>query len=135
MDKNFNNQGFTLAIETGIGSGSLSIFKNGKLLDYSSTNVSELKVDNLLENISELLQKQKIKKNAIEKICYSENPGSQTGLKIGAAVAKGLSQSLNTAIAGKNLFASILNWVRKQKQVEGIIILPSNRQSFRVETF
>ena len=111
-----NRQGFTLALETGIGGGSLSIFKAGRLVDYSSTDFSDLKVDNLVEKISILLQKIKIKKSAIEKIFYSENPGGQTGLKIGAAVARGLSLSLNIESTGKDLFESILKTGEKKNR-------------------
>ena len=135
MDNNLNRQGFTLALETGIGGGSISIFRKGRLVDYSSTDFSVLKVDNLIEKISILMHKGNIKKSALEKILYSENPGSQAGLKIGAAVAKGLSLSLNIGIAGKDLFECILKIDKKQKPAERIIILPVKREDFRLEAF
>ena len=72
------------------------------------------------------MNKREIEKSALEKIIYSENPGSRVGLKSGAAVAKGLSLSLNIAIAGKDLFESILKTDEKQKPAERIIILPLN---------
>ena len=117
-----------MALETGIGGGSFSIFRAGRLVADAATDFSDLKADDLIEKISNLLQKRDIKKSKLEKIFYSENPGSQTGLKIGAAVSKGLSLSLNIGITGRDLFECILKTDQKRKPAERIIILPVNRQ-------
>lgn len=128
MESIFNRKTYRLALETGIGGGSISLFGEGRLVDFSSTDFSELKADNLVENISILLNRRNIKKSELEEIYFSENPGSQTGLKIGAAVARGLSLSLNIGFAGKDLFECILKMIGKQKTRELLIILPVNRK-------
>lgn len=130
MNNNSHRQEYTLALETGIGGGSISIFKDGRLVDYSATDLSVLKVDNLIEKLSLLIKKINIKKNEFEKIIYSENPGSRVGLKIGAAVAKGLSLSLNIGITGKDLFECILKIDETEGVPEKLIILPLNGEFF-----
>lgn len=106
----------------------MAIFKKESLVDFSSTDFTDLKADSLIERITGLLEKNNIKKSELEKISYSENPGSQTGLKIGAAIARGLSLSLNIGVTRKDLFECILKIFEHQKPTERIIILPDNRQ-------
>jgi tRNA A37 threonylcarbamoyladenosine modification protein TsaB len=106
------NEVYKLAIESGIGSGSVSIIENKKILDYRSGSRKTGKADYLIEEISDLIKLNKIEKSKITSVIYSEFPGSHTGLKIGASIAGGLRIAFNAALSSKNLFDSIFKNIR-----------------------
>ena len=81
----------TLALETGVGGGSVSIFEDGALLDSFGSDQNVSRSEELLADISTLLKRNKIDKRQINRIAISSGPGSFTGLRIGFGVAYGLS--------------------------------------------
>ena len=121
---------YTINIESGIGSGSVSILKNGEILDYFYGLERAGKMENLLGKISVLLQKHGIKKTEISKIKYSVYPGSHTGLKIGASIAKGLHVSLKAEIESKDLFECIYKKYSNGLGGNILIVLPVSRTDF-----
>lgn len=104
-----------LAIETGIGGGSISITDNGRELDFWVGNNSVSKSEDVLPAISEILLKNKIKKNQIDRLIISEKPGSLTGLRIGMAITLGLKNSLQASFSIVSALGSmkILSNVKK----------------------
>lgn len=84
----------TLSIETAIGGGSFGIFDNNGEIDLLINHSRRSKAEDLLSDINLLLNRNQIPKDEIEKIIYSNGPGSQTGIRIGAATSKGLSFAL-----------------------------------------
>jgi tRNA threonylcarbamoyl adenosine modification protein YeaZ len=96
-----------LTFETGIGSGSISLFNEGKEIDFweGAENVS--RAEDLLDQISSLLKRNKVSPKQIDSIFVSKGPGSFTGIKIGIATAKGLQKSLNCKCFGINLLKAI----------------------------
>lgn len=90
-----NKPEILLAIETAIGGGSYGIFDENGEIDSMCNQSRRSKAEDLLSDISLLLKRNGINKNEINKIIFSNGPGSQTGIRIGAATAKGLASALN----------------------------------------
>jgi len=84
----------TLAIETGIGGGSLSILEKGSEVGSCEGTEKIARSEELLLNISQLLSKNRLLKSDIKKISVSRGPGSFTGVRTGISTAKGLQKSL-----------------------------------------
>lgn len=130
-----DNKSYKLAIETGIGGGSLSVLKDGTVLDYRAADSSFAKADHLIKSISDLLKKNGIEKNDIKSISVSTYPGSHTGLKIGTSVAKGLRLAWNVELFGKNLFECIARELLPEAKSDVLIILPVSRTDFKWRVF
>lgn len=85
----------TLAIETAVQGGSLSLFQNGREIGNWVGQTKVSKAEEILEQIRILFDKNEIDKNLIKLITVSNGPGSSTGIKIGLSVAKGLCRGLD----------------------------------------
>jgi tRNA threonylcarbamoyl adenosine modification protein YeaZ len=96
-----------LAIETGIGGGSLCILENNVEIASWEGTEKNARSEDLLSNISNLLSKIGLKKNHIKQICVSIGPGSFTGVRTGISTAKGLQKSLGIKCFGINILESI----------------------------
>lgn len=72
----------------------------------------------LMPMIDELLKKCEVPINQITHVAVSEGPGSFTGLRIGAATAKGLAHALNIPIVG---VSSLLALAYNVSEFEGLI--------------
>ncbi len=83
-----------LAIETTSAGGSISLLKNNVEIDRWSGASAISKSEDVLDEISILLKKNKIERFEINFIVISKNAGSLTGSRIGLALARGLSKSL-----------------------------------------
>ncbi|MGC2235852.1 MAG: tRNA (adenosine(37)-N6)-threonylcarbamoyltransferase complex dimerization subunit type 1 TsaB [Pyrinomonadaceae bacterium] len=90
----------TLAIESGIGGGSLSILEKDLEIDCWTGSYKITKSEELLSNISELLAKNSLAKSDLKKIAISSGPGSYTGVRTGISTAKGLQKSLGLEFYG-----------------------------------
>jgi len=90
----------TLAIESGIGGGSLSILEKGLEIDFWEGAEKIARSEEMLSNISRLLSKNNLLKSDIKKIAVSTGPGSYTGVRTGISTAKGLQKSLRIEFFG-----------------------------------
>jgi tRNA A37 threonylcarbamoyladenosine modification protein TsaB len=90
-----NTKKIVLAIETGFAGGSISLLRNNVEIDKWSGSRAISKSEDVLNEISILLKKNKIERFEISSIVISKKAGSLTGLRIGLALARGLSKSLN----------------------------------------
>lgn len=93
------NEQIVLSIETGVRGGSLSLLKNNSEIDFWIGEGQTSKAEEILEQIARLLEKNNISKSRINSIAVSEGPGSQTGLRIGEALAHGLRKSIDCSLA------------------------------------
>lgn len=118
---------YKLAIESGIGGGSISLIEKGNVLDYRSGDALQRKADHLIEALSEILDKNKIERSEIDVIFYSEYPGSHTGLKIGASVAKGLQSAWAADARPRNLFEGVYRNFKSKFDGKFLIVFPSGR--------
>jgi len=98
-----------LAIETAFAGGCISIFREeneiGRWIGQKHLAVSK----DILEEVSILLNKNEIKREHIQLIAISRDVGSLTGLRVGKALAFGLSKSLNCEYREVSVLKSLLN--------------------------
>ncbi len=88
------NKNLTLAFETAVCGGSISLLDEDRELDFWIGSGKNSQAELLLQAISEILDRNKQKKNQIKNIIFSNGPGSETGIKIGSAIALGLKRAL-----------------------------------------
>lgn len=88
-----------LAIETS-QRGSISLFQNGHENSHWVGDREKSRSEDLLPQIENLLNKSGVNKKNIGCIAVSIGPGSFTGLRVGIALAKGLSTALNCQSIG-----------------------------------
>ncbi|MGI8669326.1 MAG: tRNA (adenosine(37)-N6)-threonylcarbamoyltransferase complex dimerization subunit type 1 TsaB [Aridibacter sp.] len=107
-------------METSVKGGSLSIFRNGKLIDFHIGGMVSGSED-LLPQIAKLLEKNDISKSDIESITVSNGPGSFTGIRIGIATALALKKSLNCKCYGVDLLKAMAFHRRIETKTENIL--------------
>ncbi len=107
MEKELNGE-VTLAIETAFGRGSLSVLEGSEEIDFLICGNGKSRAEDILSEISYLLERNKIGKKQIKKIVYAGGAGSRTGLRIGAATAKGLKFALGCEIAEVSVLAGLV---------------------------
>lgn len=90
----------TLAIESAVAGGSLSIVRGGVEIAGWVGDGGVSRAEDLLPNISYLLETSGVKKDEITKVAVSTGPGSYTGIRIGIATALGLKTGLNIPCVG-----------------------------------
>ena len=107
MKKNERVNNIILSIETSVQGGCISLLENNKEIDSWQGMGSISKSDNILDELSSLLTKNKIEKNQIGRIVISRGPGSFTGMRIGLAIVLGLKKSLNCDICGVSVLEAM----------------------------
>jgi len=123
----------TLAIESAIAGGSLSLLSNGSELDGWTGNDNVSRAEELLPNIIEILARQGVDRSMISRIAVSLGPGSFTGIRIGIATALGLKNSLNISCVGM----SALEAMSANPNIRGTVIaaLPVGRDLICSQVF
>lgn len=128
-----NYPGVTIAIESAIRSGSVSIFRGGDEIDYWIGSKAVSRAEDLLAEISRLLTKNQIEKNEIEMIAVSNQFGSFTGIRIGLSTALGISRSCKAFTQEVSLLASFAQFAPGPGQ--SIVAASGNNQTIYVQTF
>ena len=123
----------TLAIESAIAGGSLSLLSNESELDRWSGDDMVSRAEELLPNIIEMLERQNLDRKMLGRIAVSLGPGSFTGIRIGIATALGLKNSLNIPCVGM----SALEAMAANANVTGTVIaaLPVGRDLICSQVF
>lgn len=88
-----------LSIESASITASCAVCEDGNLLGEYTLNHKKTHSEKLMPLIELLMNELGLKIQDIDVIAISEGPGSYTGLRIGAAIAKSLSFALNIPIA------------------------------------
>ncbi len=89
-----------LGIESSAKSASVCICEDEKILCESFSNNGLTHSKTVLSMIDDMLKQSGISMDSIEKLAIANGPGSFTGLRIGAAVVKGLSWAKNIPCVG-----------------------------------
>lgn len=126
---------YLLALETGIGGGSLSIFDDDKLLDFRLGGYHFGRSEFFIDTVSKIFMENDLERSNLGKILYSGNPGSHTGLKIGASLAKGLGLALDVPVKAKDLFASVFVCIFRPGMENVRIILPLSKTILEWKVF
>lgn len=111
----------SLGIETALGGGSLSIFEDGQELDFICNLNSRSTAEDLLLIIEKLLLKNHLVKQEIGNIMYSGGPGSQTGIRIGAATAKALAVAFNCECSEVELLYALTFYTEQKGLIQTAI--------------
>lgn len=88
-----------LAIESASITASCAISEDGNLLGEYTLNHKKTHSEKLMPLIESLMNELALKIQDIDIIAISEGPGSYTGLRIGAAIAKSMAFAVNIPIA------------------------------------
>lgn len=112
-------------METAVKGGSISIFRDKKLLDFHIGDKSVSGSEYLLLKIAELLDKNNISKSEIHLIIISNGPGSFTGIRIGIATALALAKSLKCKCYGVDLLKKLAQKGSIQTGAQNIIVAVS----------
>ncbi|MHC1720510.1 MAG: tRNA (adenosine(37)-N6)-threonylcarbamoyltransferase complex dimerization subunit type 1 TsaB [Clostridiaceae bacterium] len=96
-----------LGIDTATESATCAVMDDDKLLGEIVFNYKKQHSVILMEMIDSLLKNLKLDINDMDGFAVSEGPGSFTGLRIGAAAIKGLSQGTNKPFAGVSTLDSL----------------------------
>ena len=111
---------YIINIETSTTNCSVSISNKGNLIVENEINDENYKHSTKLHSlISNLIEKSKISLSKISAIAISKGPGSYTGLRIGAAAAKGLCYALDIPLIGISTLKILANKVKVQN---GLIV-------------
>ncbi|MBA3334560.1 MAG: hypothetical protein H0T08_03005 [Acidobacteria bacterium] len=107
-----------LAVETAFAGGSLSLFVNNYEIDCWTGAKEISKAEDILLGIDELLKKNNFERININTIIVAREIGGLTGLRIGQALGRGLSKSLNCEYREISVLESLL--IKRNK--DGIIV-------------
>lgn len=97
----------TLGIDTSAGFLSVAIAQHGRLLHETLLHSGQKHSETLLTVIDELLLSCSLTIAQLDRICVTHGPGSFTGLRIGAATAKGIAMARDIPCAGVSTLAAI----------------------------
>ena len=89
-----NENMITLAIESAISGGSISLLDDGRELAHWIGTSDVSRAEDLLVNIDKMLTSNNIGRKSLGMIAVSAGPGSFTGIRIGIATALGLKAGL-----------------------------------------
>ncbi len=98
-----------LNIETTSAICSVCLANNGKLIDYRQDPQGNSHARALTVFIEEMLLQNKLAPVDIDVVAVSAGPGSYTGLRIGASVAKGLCYALNKPLVAVPTLLALAN--------------------------
>lgn len=84
-----------LSIETSASACSVALHSKGELINTLEISAPQAHAAKLALLTNELIEQASIKKSQLEAVAVSSGPGSYTGLRIGASMAKGICMGLN----------------------------------------
>ena len=104
-----------LAIETSAKTFSAAVSRDKELLGEVFFNSGFVHSQKLLPSIRFLLKNLSVSLSDLKKIAVSTGPGSFTGIRVGLACAKTLSQNLKIPVAAVDVFDILTNSVSANK--------------------
>lgn len=133
-----------MSIETAVQGGSISLLRGEKQLDCWIGTREVSKSEDVLEEISKILERNSSAKKSIKKVVVSRGPGSYTGVRIGIAIGMGLKKALDCELVGVSVFEAMrfIRSIKARARVgcadEILVAVPIGRnqicwQKFRVD--
>ena len=103
-----------LAIETAINSHSIALSYDGKIDTIKSAELFK-QSDNLFVHLNEILERNHIRYQDLDKIAVTVGPGSFTGIRIGIAAVRGIKKVMpQIEIVGYTTL-ELMAWQKKQE--------------------
>lgn len=110
--------------------GGLALFKNGKLLiEKTWTRKSGSNSERLTSELAKSLKSKKLKISDISSIALDVGPGSFTGCRIAANIAKTIAQSFGIQIAAITSLAAI-----EEQNPKALVILDAHKSLYYVNS-
>lgn len=103
---------YILSIETSTTVCSVALHGDGQLLGHSSLYLEKSHATQLAPLIDQLLRATEVNRKDLSAIALSAGPGSYTGLRIGASLAKGLCYALNIPLVAVNTLEAMVRQMR-----------------------
>jgi len=119
---------YILNIETATKNCSVSLGKNGELLDlmeYAGEGYSH--AEKLHVFIKDILEKNNLVPSNLAAVAVSKGPGSYTGLRIGVSAAKGLTYALNIPLISVGTLESLAQKIQTDEDIYIIPIIDARR--------
>lgn len=113
-----------LTLRTDKPESEIGLFNDNKQLAYLKWEAHRQLAETIHQKIQELLQSQKMDWSDIKGVVFYQDPGSFTGLRIGASVANALASSLDiplVAAAGKDWLESGLEALKAGKNHKTVL--------------
>ena len=127
------NEFLILSLETATRGGSIALLRGEKILASLRLDEKSSQSVELLENIQTILRQSNVDLKEIKLLAASLGPGSFTGLRIGLAIAKGLSKALEIPAQGIPTLEAIV-FGAGQKGINSVVF-PVGRYEAFVQTF
>jgi len=89
-----------LAIDTATDMLSVALGKDGRTVDHCSLQAGRSQLETLLPEIHKVLERNSMDMNSLEGVVVGTGPGLFSGLRVGIATARGLSQALKIPVKG-----------------------------------
>lgn len=116
-----------LAIETGIGGGSISVLEQGIETGFRIGDGKVSRSEDILSTVANLLAESNIEKQHITEIVTSQDVGSLTGLRIGLATVLGLKNAWRVNYRIVSLFESMS--VLAGENIRFVAVFPVGRNN------
>jgi tRNA threonylcarbamoyl adenosine modification protein YeaZ len=128
-----DSEQITLALETAVGGGSISVFQNGAEIASICGETGISRAEGLITTIDQLLSSSGISSRDINTVAVSTGPGSYTGIRIGMSTAMGLAESLGATFIGVDLLTAMCESMQSESAV--VSAVPIGRDEAASETY
>lgn len=115
---------YLLHLETSLNISSVAIAKDARLLSLSESKIDKSHSKEIMGLIDSALQEAQLNASDLNAIVVSQGPGSYTGLRIGASVAKGLAYALDIPIIGVSTLDSLVEGAKAQLKAPELLLCP-----------
>ncbi|MGD9994638.1 MAG: tRNA (adenosine(37)-N6)-threonylcarbamoyltransferase complex dimerization subunit type 1 TsaB [Salinivirgaceae bacterium] len=113
-----------LNIETATPVCSVSLSKDGQLIDRRESFDDRSHASLLTVFINELFEAQQLQASQLDAISISEGPGSYTGLRIGVSVAKGICYAAGKPLVAVNTLKAMALMAKEQLSDSNVLLCP-----------
>ena len=115
----------TIAIESAILGGSLSLYQDGNELDSRFGDSAFTRAEELMPDIDLMLKENGHHVSEVGLVVVSAGPGSFTGIRIGFSTALGLSTGLGAEMASESALRAMANQYRGHSNL--VVAIPMGR--------
>ncbi len=100
-----------LSLECATGLTSVAVHENGRCVGYATTPLPQAASSQLMPLVDQVMHTAAVGSGQLQAVAVSAGPGSYTGLRIGAATAKGICYALRLPLLAVNTLEILLQEV------------------------